>query len=156
MPQSPEAPPDERIVREIKIDAPPDVVYQYFVDPAKLARWKGSLATLDPRPGGIYRVVINQRNIARGTYLELVPNRRVVFSWGWDSGGHPVPPGSSTVELTLTPDGDGTLLRLVHSGLPADAVPGHAEGWDHYLPRLALAAGGGDPGRDPWAGDASA
>ena len=51
----------------------------------------------------------------------------------------------------LTPEGDGTLLRFVHSGLPSDeAAASHAHGWDHYLERLVSAAEGGDPGRDPW------
>ena len=62
-----------------------------------------------------------------------------------------VPPGSSTVEIDLLPEGDGTMVRFRHSGLPSeDAVQRHGHGWDHYLPRLQTAAQGGDPGRDPW------
>ena len=56
------------------------------------------------------------------------------------------------------PDGDDTIVRVVHSRLPSDSANGHAAGWDHYLPRLEIAAAGGDPGADPWvqhpAGDA--
>jgi hypothetical protein len=62
-----------------------------------------------------------------------------------------VPPGSSTVEWELEARGDGTLLRFRHHGLPgADAVASHTHGWDHYLPRLRVVAGGGDAGPDPW------
>ena len=62
-----------------------------------------------------------------------------------------MPPGSSTVEIELAPDGDGTRLRFTHRDLPnAEAVESHGHGWDHYLQRLAVAAGGGDPGSDPW------
>jgi hypothetical protein len=47
--------------------------------------------------------------------------------------------------------GDGTRLTFVHSGLPSpETTASHAHGWDNYLPRLALAAEGGDPGRDPF------
>jgi len=68
-----------------------------------------------------------------------------------------VPPGSSTIEVDLTPEGGGTNLRFVHKDLPnAEAVGSHAHGWDHYLPRLEIAAAGGDPGEDPWVTQAPA
>ena len=136
---------------EIRIAARPETVFSFFVDPAKMMRWKGIDASLDPRPGGTYRVDINGRNVARGEYLEVVPYNRLVFTWGWEGEGSPLPPGSSTVEVTLTSDGDGTIVRLRHLGLPAEQRDAHAEGWNHYLPRLAIAAAGGDPGPDPWA-----
>lgn len=136
---------------EVRIAARPEIVFSFFIDPAKMMRWKGISASLDPRPGGIYRVDINGRDVARGEYLEVAPYSRVVFTWGWEGEGSPLPPGSSTVEVTLIPDGDGTLVRLRHRGLPLDQRDSHAEGWNHYLPRLAIAAAGGDPGPDPWA-----
>ena len=68
-----------------------------------------------------------------------------------DGEAYDVPPGSSTIEIVLEPDGDGTRLRFTHGGLPtAESAGRHAHGWDHFLPRLVEAAGGGDPGRDPW------
>ena len=139
------------ITQEIRIAAHPETVFAFLTDPEKILRWKGKSATIDPRPGGIYRVDINGRNIARGQYVEVVPNRRVVFTWGWEGEGSPAPPGSSTVEITLVPDGDGTILRLVHHGLPEEARDAHAHGWTHYLSRLAVAAPGRDPGPDPMA-----
>ena len=74
----------------------------------------------------------------------------------WDTFLDLHPPGSSRVEFTLVALGDGTRLGLRHSGLPEERVPGHARGWAHFLPRLQLAAGGGDPGPDPWADRTSA
>ncbi|MGE3783363.1 MAG: transcriptional regulator, partial [Alphaproteobacteria bacterium] len=45
------------------------------------------------------------------------------------------------------------LLRLTHTGLPnAEQCAGHAEGWAHYLGRLAETGAGRDPGPDPWHG----
>jgi len=143
------APPD--IVREVVIAAPPEKVFPYFTDPEKMIVWKAVEATLDPRPGGVFRIDVTGRDVARGEYIEIDPPRRVVFTFGWEADGSPVPPGSTTVEITLTPDGDGTRVRLVHSGVPDEIRPGSAEGWDHYLPRLAVAAEGGAPGPDPWA-----
>ncbi len=140
----------EPITHEIRIQARPETVYEFLVDPAKMGRWKGRATELDPRPGGVYRVEIGQA-IVVGEYVEIDPPRRVVFTWGWE-GNEAVPPGSSTVEVTLTPDGDGTILRLVHRDLPAAERAQHDEGWNHFLPRLEIAAAGGDPGPDPWAG----
>ena len=96
--------------REVRIAARPEVVFQFFLDPAKIVRWKGTEAALDPRPGGIYRVNVTGHDIARGEYLEIVPHSRIVFTWGWEEG--PIAPGSTTVEVTLTPSGDGTIVRL--------------------------------------------
>ena len=141
----------EVIEREVRIAARPEIVFQFFIDPAKMVQWKGTDAALEPRPGGVYRVNVTGTDIVKGEYVEIVPFSRVVFTWGWEGDGHPVPPGSSTVEVTLIPDGDGTIVRLRHSGLPADTTGQHAEGWEHYLPRLAEAAAGRDAGPDPWA-----
>lgn len=138
----------EQIQREVRVNARPEIVFAHFTDPERYVRWKGRRAWLDPRPGGIFRVDINGRDVARGEFLEVVPYRRIVFSWGWEAEGNPVPPGSSTVEVTLEPDGAGTIVRLVHRGLPSAARTAHLEGWDHYLPRLTIAATGGDPGVD--------
>ena len=82
-------------------------------------------------------------------YVEVTPYSRVVFTWGWEGDGQAVPPGSSTVEITLQPDGDETIVRLRHYGLPAEERPQHLEGWVHYLDRLSQVAEGRDPGTDP-------
>ena len=133
------------------IAARPETVFEFFIDPEKMTRWKGSSASLDPRPGGLYRVNVTGRDVANGKYVEITPHSRVVFTWGWEAEGNPVPPGSSTVEISLTPDGDGTLLRLRHTGLPAEEGETHTQGWAHYLQRLSIAAVGQDPGPDPLA-----
>ncbi len=142
------------VERTIAIAAPPETVWEFFVDPQKLTTWMGLTAEIDPRPGGSYRSEVIPGHIARGEYVEVDPPRRLVFTWGWErSGGedNPVPPGSSTIEVELTPDGDGTSLRFLHRDLPnAEAATSHAHGWDHYLARLEIGASGGDPGADPW------
>lgn len=136
--------------RQIRISARPEVVFSFFTDPVKLIRWKGIRAELDPRPGGVYRVEINGRDIVLGNYVEIVPFTRVVFTWGWEGENSPLPPGSTTVEITLIPDGEGTIVRLRHLGLPPEHREVHAQGWDHFLPRLNLAAAGMELGPDPW------
>jgi uncharacterized protein YndB with AHSA1/START domain len=136
--------------RTLAIDASPETVWEFLVDPEKLMRWKGINADLDTQPGGLFRCEVIPGHIARGEYVEIDKPNKLVFTWGWD-GSEDVPPGSSTIVIELASDGDGTSLRFVHQDLPnAEAIASHAQGWDHYLPRLETAAGGGDPGEDPW------
>lgn len=136
--------------RTLAIDASPETVWEFLVNPEKLMRWKGINADLDTQPGGIFRCEVIPGHIARGEYVEIDKPNKLVFTWGWD-GNEGVPPGSSTIVIELAPEGDGTSLRFVHKDLPsAEAIASHAHGWDHYLPRLETAAGGGDPGEDPW------
>jgi uncharacterized protein YndB with AHSA1/START domain len=143
------------VVREITIDATPETVWQFLVDPEKATRWMGTTATLDPRPGGAYRVEVIPGHTASGSFVELDPPNRLVQTWGWepDENGEArsVPPGTTTIEIELVPEGAGTLLKFTHRDLPDAAnAESHAHGWDHYLARLASAAVGGDPGEDPW------
>ena len=136
---------------ERRIDAPREEVFVYLTDPVKYTKWKGMAAELDARPGGVYRVRMNSDTVALGEYVVVEPPSRVVFTWGWE-GDDAVPPGSSTVEITLREDGDGTILRLRHTGFPTDeAAASHREGWAMYVERLSVAAPGGDPGSDPTA-----
>ena len=139
--------PADTLEREIRIAARPEIVFAFFTDPARMIRWKGMSATLDARPGGLYRVNINGRDVVRGKFVVVTPHSRIVFTWGWE--GSPLPPGATTVEVSLAPDNGATIVRLRHRGLPPDMLSLHESGWDHYLPRLAALAEGRDPGPDP-------
>jgi uncharacterized protein YndB with AHSA1/START domain len=135
------------LVVERFVGAPPADVFRYLADSEYWTRWQGVAANHDPRPGGLFRLQMANGTIARGQFVELDPPRRVVFTWGWVD--HPgLPPGSTTVEIELTPVEDGTLIRLTHRGLPPDEVELHRQGWDYYLPRLGAVSTGADPGPD--------
>ena len=130
------------IEKVITIAARPETVFRLLTDPHEWVRWKGKIAQLEPRPGGTFHVDFqNDKDVVDGRFVEVIPSRRVVFTWGWQ-GSPTVPPGSSTVEIDLEPDGDGTRLRLVHRGLPEAALASHTEGWDYFLPRLVSVAEG--------------
>jgi uncharacterized protein YndB with AHSA1/START domain len=127
---------------ELQIAAPPELVWRFWVEPERLVRWMGDVASLDPRPGGMFRLEYRSGDVALGTYVELDEPSRLVFSWGWEADGDPVPPGASRIEVDLTPidGGAGTRLRLRHLGLPTASRHGHDEGWHYFLPRLAEAS----------------
>ncbi|MGH2899188.1 MAG: SRPBCC family protein, partial [Solirubrobacteraceae bacterium] len=114
---------------EVRIEAPPEIVFAYFTDPARIVEWMGVAATLDPRPGGIFELDANGRDVVRGEYVALQPPHRIVFTWGFAGGERAIEAGSTQVEVTLQPDGDATLLTLRHHGLAGGARGAHDEGW---------------------------
>jgi uncharacterized protein YndB with AHSA1/START domain len=140
------------VEREIRVEAEPETVFPFFTEPEKMVRWMGVGATLDPRSGGVFRLNVVADHFMAGEFVEVEPYSRVVFTWGYaeapDGGDNPLPPGSTTVEVALVPDGEATIVRLTHR-VPVDLHDFHVMGWDNYLPRLAVVAVGGDPGPDP-------
>jgi len=137
----------------IDIDATPEVVFQFLVTEKGMTAWMGRWASLDPVPGGKFAVDIAGYP-ARGTFLEVDPPRRVTVSWGFE-GNESLPPGTSTVSFELTPIATGTHVEVVHTDLPDADVPGHAAGWNHFLPRLTRAAMGEQLPADTWKPTAS-
>ena len=136
------------LVQEIVVDASPETIFELLTVAEEHTRWMGTEAELDARPGGTYRVLVAGQFPAGGEFVEVVPNEKVVFTFGWDAPGHPVPPGSSTIEISLHPEDGKTRVRLLHRDLPEEQVGEHTHGWAHYLSRLATAAAGGDAGAD--------
>lgn len=132
----------------IDINAEPGEVFAYLTTPAGLAAWLGQDADLEPTPGGRFAVEVAGYPV-RGQYLHVERPHRVVVSWGF-AGSDDLPPGASTVEFVLTAIGSGTRVELSHRDLPDPEVPGHADGWANFLPRLAIAGAGGDAGTDHW------
>jgi uncharacterized protein YndB with AHSA1/START domain len=139
----------ETVTLEVMIEASPETVFEFFVDPVKMRRWMGGHIVLEARDGGTFAVDIGE-NHTRGSFVVVEPPELVVFTWGWE-GSELVPPGSSTVTVVLEPTDGGTLVRLAHSDLPAGEDVRHSHGWTHYLGRLSKAAVGIDPGPDPHA-----
>lgn len=124
----------EVLTATVRIGAPPAVVFPYFTDPELMVLWIGEWAELSPTPGGTFALDINTTPV-RGEYVTVDSPRRVVFTWGV-AGKDSLPPGSTTVEIVLTPDGSETVVELFHHGLPAEDLPGHFEGWTGMLAKL--------------------
>jgi len=128
------------IVVEQRIRASRATVYRFLTNSEEWARWHGESAELEAVPGGLFSLVMANGMNARGQFTELVPDRRVEFTWGWvDRPG--IPPGSTIVSIELTDEPEGTLLTLTHRNLPTDEISEHRQGWETFLPRLAEIAG---------------
>ncbi|HEY7137288.1 MAG TPA: SRPBCC domain-containing protein [Acidimicrobiia bacterium] len=139
--------------RRVFIDAAPAEVYELLTHADRFVEWMAPEADIDTRVGGTITWRHLNGDRCTGTFVELVPGRRIVFTYGWDRDDVRIPPGSTTVEITLQPRDGGTDLHLVHRDLPEPMVDPHAGGWANYLHRLAVAASGGDPGPDPLANE---
>lgn len=124
----------------ILVEAPPEEVFAYFTEAEALAAWMGDRALVEPRPGGVFTLYMDDR-VVEGRYLVVDFPRRIVVTWG-RHGSVRLPPGGSTLEVTFTAVDDGTLVSVVHDGLPEPERVLHAMGWAHYLARLAAVARG--------------
>jgi uncharacterized protein YndB with AHSA1/START domain len=139
------------IDKTIFIDAAPEAVYRLLTDAESLTQWMAPTARSNPRPGGELTWTHQTGDSVVGQFIELVPGRRLAFTFGWDRPDVEVPQGSTTVEIDLKPQSGGTVLRLVHRGLDGPMADAHDGGWTNYLSRLAILAEGRNPGPDPLA-----
>ena len=126
------------------IKATPQRIYEAWLDPAMMTRFMYprpdmhiTEARSDARVGGRFRVVMvgDKEFPHEGTYKELAPYSRLVFTWEapWSAP-------DSTVTITLTPQGDGTRVDLNHVRfLSEDSRDGHATGWTGMLEILETA-----------------
>jgi len=133
---------------EIKrfINVPRDRVYAAWTDPAQLKEWFGPENvrtrnfTADARVGGKYRWdLINEEGedmTISGEYRELVPGKKIVFTWKWDDD-ETWKNASSVVTVELSDRDGGTELRLIHEKLPSEeSRDRHNEGWNSVVDRL--------------------
>jgi uncharacterized protein YndB with AHSA1/START domain len=123
------------VERTVHIAAEPELVWSFWTDPARIVEWWGRPTDVDVRPGGVIRVELDNGATAVGTFTALEPPRRLVFTFGWEqfAPGEPLAPGTTSVEVTLTPDAAGTVLLLRHSDMPVTHAADHERGWTYYL-----------------------
>jgi len=126
-----------------RFNATPTQVFSAWTDPEKLVRWIGpenveaTHTEADLRVGGKFRFVMlandGEEHDVTGIYREIVPNKKLVFSWAWRS----TPERESLVTVTIEPDGDGALLTLRHEKFfDETAARNHEHGWTGSLNKL--------------------
>ena len=118
---------------EVTIAAPVAVVWAHLTTAEGLVRWVGPEATADPVPGGALRWTHPDGATVVGRFVELVPHRRLVFTYGWEDGRLGLPAESTTVEIDLVEHDGVTTVRLAHHGLPPETVKDHERGWAYFL-----------------------
>jgi uncharacterized protein YndB with AHSA1/START domain len=163
----------DRIEREIRIDAPIDVVWSIVTEPEQITQWFSDSAEFELQPGA--EGTLTFRGSRKGSrpndsQHEAVINLRVeraepprYFSFRWDypHGVEPDESNAPLVEFTLTEDGEATTLKLVESGLQRPDwtddqneryVADHERGWDHHLGLLRAHANTFEPTLGPQQG----
>jgi uncharacterized protein YndB with AHSA1/START domain len=123
----------------------PEKVWRAWTDPQAVKRWWGptpgepvSLAELDVRVGGRFRIVFGgpdgKLHECAGTYKEVVPNKKLVFTWSWPNS---TPERVSVVTIEFRATGKGTDLLFKHEQLFDEAArDGHKRGWTGALDKL--------------------
>jgi len=128
------------------IRAPREKVFDAFVTEAGMRAWMGPRGTrvpeasVDARPGGLWRVVMVSRDGSRysvgGAYREFARPERLVFTWRWE--GAPLPGVETLVEVDFAAREGGTELRMRHTGFPETAIrDAHGHGWGSSFNKLA-------------------
>ncbi len=128
------------------IAAKPEKLYRAFLEPDAVASWLppwGFLCTvheLEAKVGGRYRMsfrnfTTGQSHSFGGTYLELIPGQRLVYTDGFDD---PNLPGEMKVTVDLKQVSVGTEITIEQQGVP-DVIPAEAcyLGWQDSLHKLA-------------------
>lgn len=132
------------LILKRRLRADPARVFRAWTNPEDLGRWFGpgpaevTKAEVDLREGGRYHIVFRtvddgESHDVSGEYREVVPDEKLVFTWCWIS----TPERVSLVTVTCKPDGDGTILTLLHEQFFDEAARDrHAWGWNGSLDKL--------------------
>ena len=129
---------DKTLVIDRVFNAPPDRVFAAWTDTAQLAEWygpegmKAEILANDLTVGGQYSLVMKSAEgeyHLSGEYEEIDPPRKLVFTWKWKTSDE-----TTRVTIELRPEGDGTHLRLTHTGFAeAEQTSSHNQGWSSSL-----------------------
>jgi uncharacterized protein YndB with AHSA1/START domain len=127
-----------RLDRTVIIHARPATVFEFFTNAQDWAAWWGAGSAIDARPGG--QLLIRHPNGVEvlGEVIDLRAPERIVFTYGYASGG-PIPPGGSQVTIRLESHPAGTLLQLTHEFTDAEQRDHHVQGWRFQLSLFANA-----------------
>lgn len=124
--------------------APVAAVYAAWTEPEQVSQWMApsddfgkTEAKIDLRVGGHYRIVMHgpdgEVHRVGGVYREIVPNRKLVYTWAWAS----TPERESIVTIEFKPSGQGTELVLTHERFAdTEARDKHQQGWTGCLEQL--------------------
>lgn len=134
-------PDKDELVSELHIAAPPQRVFQALIDPQQVVQWWGQPGMYrctefhaDVRPGGKWRSAGVGGSADKfevvGEFIEVDPPRLLVYTWvaSWTGTA------KTTVRWELEPAGNGTLLRLRHTGLASHPELAQSyQGWSRIL-----------------------
>ena len=133
----------DKLVIKRSYDAPIDVVWEAWADPAQARVWWGPkgftapLVELDERPGGQWRAKMvapdGTEFWQHGVYREIVPGKRIVYTFIWDQE----PNHEMLVTVEFSAKGNKTEISFQQTGFKSDGErDGHKGGWSESFGRL--------------------
>jgi uncharacterized protein YndB with AHSA1/START domain len=141
---------DDELLITRTFDAPASLLFALWSKPEHLKRWMGPAsyscpeAQIDFRVGGAYRAMIlspeHGENWFGGVYREIVPNRRLVFTFAWDNDG---PSAGVETLITITfEERNGKTVQTFHQRpfINVDRRDSHVRGWTGAFDKLAAYA----------------
>ncbi len=107
---------------------PVEVVYATWISEKTVIPPTAKLV-IEPRPGGAYRLMMPNDAVMNGMFSEVLPNRRLNYSWQWEGSDE-----ITEVEVVFESQLDGSAVQLTHSGfLSSTSLENHSTGWDSYI-----------------------
>lgn len=115
------------IIQAAILPAPPDRLFDMYLDPVAHGSFTGSPVVIGSQPGAPFKAF---DDMISGTILQVVPKRLIVQSWRaahWADEDV-----DSTLILTFWPDEEGGRIELVHVNVADDDFAGVSQGWQDY------------------------
>ena len=141
---------DRKVVVRRVLPAPPDIVYDEWLDPAGMTEWmcprpaRAVKIALEPSVGGLLRIDIEDSGFSlyvTGMFVELDRPRRLRFTWSCSDWADPTVQSLVTVSLEARGEGE-TMMTIEHEQLPPEQVDSHQRGWGAIAAQLGEALPG--------------
>ena len=115
------------IIMAASLPAPPDRLFEMYLDENEHAALTGLPATIEPHPGGEFCAF---DGMLAGKILHLEPKTLIVQSWR--SASWPLTAMDAVLILSFWPAEDGARIELVHANVPEEDFAGVSQGWERY------------------------
>ena len=115
------------IITAASLPAPPDILFDMYLDAASHAAFTGSPVTIEPRAGSMFRAF---DGMLSGTILHIEPKKLIVQTWrsaNWSATAI-----DSVLTLSFWPEKDGARIELVHVNVADEDFAGVSQGWEKY------------------------
>ncbi|GEM_PF-3210852 len=117
--------------KEVWIDSNLEDVFAHFTNAEAMLKWHGKEVELDPVPGGIYKVTFENGTTIIGAYIEVEPNKRVLYSARYGNV-------DSTVEVRFEEERGGVRVKIRQEFETGQDLSSFDHGWDYFLHLLQL------------------
>jgi activator of HSP90 ATPase len=117
----------KNIILAASLPAPPDSLFDVYLDPEAHAAFTGFPVSIEARSGAPFRAFDGALS---GTILHVLPKRLIVQTWRSANFGKDAI--DSVLVLTFWPEQDGARIELAHINVADEDFAGVSHGWEKY------------------------